>query len=198
MSTMRKSLQSRKAFTLVELIAIMAIMAIATALVLPNIRGMISNKEKSIYDGYCVTATTYTKNYVNLLKIGEERVPYVQNDKTFYYTIKDSSAQLTKAMNEYNLDKAAYQYYVLSYDATSATNDPTATIQEVFANDSSMKKIDVMIVCIIASDSTNSKVKTYELRGFWYYKYEASAVVYTYKVWKKSGQMGYTSLKKEK
>ena len=196
MSTMRKSLRSRKAFTLVELIAIMVIMAIATALVLPNIRGMISNKEKNIYDGYCVTATTYVKNYVNLLTVGEERVPYVQNDKTFYYSISSSTSQLTKALNEYNLDKASYQYYVLPY--STASTDPTSTIQTAFSNDTSMKHIDVMLVCIVVTDSDNSKVKNYELRGFWYYKYEAGAVVYTYKVSSKSGQTGYVSLAKDK
>ena len=41
--------KAKKGFTLIELIAVMAIMAIATAMVLPNIRGMISKTEESKY-----------------------------------------------------------------------------------------------------------------------------------------------------
>ena len=68
MKKLRFLLRLKKGFTLVELIAVMAIMAIATSIVLPNIRGMISKKEESQYRNFCDEAVTYVKSYTSLLR----------------------------------------------------------------------------------------------------------------------------------
>ncbi len=161
-----------------ELLAVMVIMAIATAIVLPNIRGMISKTEESTYQSFCVEAVSYTRSYCNMLTLGEETVPYEKDGKTNTYNITTPSG-LTSALNEYNLASSTYQYHVLSFDSSSATTNPTNTIKELLSKNKLAKK-DVMITVITATQGKNDRVAKYTLCGFWYYDYTKEAIVYSY------------------
>ncbi len=180
----------KKGFTLIELIAVMAIMAIATAIVLPNISGMISKKEESQYRNFCGEAISYVKSYTNLLTLGEEYVPYEKEGKTLQYNIKTPSG-LTSALNEYNLE-SNYQYYVLAFEESSTTSNPTTTIKNLFSKNK-LQRNDVMITVVLTQD-TGGRVPKYVLQGFWYYSYSAEAIVYTYYVPGGRRAMGFSKL----
>jgi len=171
MSKMKILSKCRKGFTLVELIAVMAMMAIAAAIAVPNMRGMISNLEQRTYQSYCMLATSYTRGYVSNLNLGIDQVYYVTKDKRDdYYTITDA-AEFTSAMNEYNTE-TAFSYYVMPF-AKSFTSDPSATVTAEITGGKLPKK-DVVIVCI-KKDSVK-----YSLKGMWYYSYEKKQIVATY------------------
>ena len=190
MRKLRTFLHIKKGFTLIELIAVMAIMAIATAIVLPNISGMISKKEESQYRNFCGEAISYVKSYTNLLTLGEEYVPYEKEGKTLQYNIKTPSG-LTSALNEYNLE-SNYQYYVLAFEESSTTSNPTTTIKNLFSKNK-LQRNDVMITVILTQD-TGGRVPKYVLQGFWYYSYSAEAIVYTYYVPGGRRAMGFSKL----
>lgn len=175
----------KKAFTLVELIAVMAIMAIAAAIVMPNISGMISRTEASKYKNYCVEATSYVRSYTNLLTLGEYKYPYEENGTTKYYDITSPSG-LTSALNEYNFDPA-YDYYVLPFEAASAKKDQDSisTLLEGVSK-------DVMVTVITTSAS--GRTSKYTLQGFWYYSYKKDVIVYHYYAPGKICGMGYRKL----
>ena len=190
--------KAKKGFTLIELIAVMAIMAIATAMVLPNIRGMISKTEESKYRNYCVEATSYVRGYANLLTMGEEYISYEKDGKLvdqsgnpYRYTITSNSG-LTGALNEYNLE-SDYQYYVLAYEDTSATSNPTTSIQTLISKNKIQKK-DVMITVITKSQGSSDRVPKYTLRGFWYFSYEQNSIVYFYYSASKRCGVGFSKL----
>ena len=183
--------KSKKGFTLVELLAVMVIMAIATAIVLPNIRGMISKTEEATYKSLCVEATSYVRSYCNMLTLGEETVPYEKNGETKTYTITSPSG-LTNALNEYNLE-VKYQFYVLAFESSSATANPTSSLAELFSNGKLSKK-DVMITVISTSQGKNDRVATYTVCGFWYYDYTKEAIVYSYYAPSKRGNTGFKKL----
>ncbi|MBO4479287.1 MAG: prepilin-type N-terminal cleavage/methylation domain-containing protein [Clostridia bacterium] len=190
MKKLRFLLRLKKGFTLVELIAVMAIMAIATSIVLPNIRGMISKKEESQYRNFCDEAVTYVKSYTSLLTLGEEYVPYEKDGKTLQYDITTTSG-LTKALNEYNLE-SNYQYYVLAFEDSSTTSNPTNTIKDLISN-KKLAKNDVMITVILPQDK-GGRVPRYVLQGFWYYVYASERIVYTYYVPGGRRAMGFSKL----
>ena len=183
-------IKSKKGFTLIELIAVMVIMAVATAIVLPNIRGMITKTEESMYKSYCVEAATYARGYSNLLTLGETSVPYEKNGATLTYTITNPT-YMTKALNEYNL-ATDFQYYVLDYVEASATTNPISKVREAISKKTLVAK-DVMITVIVARDS-GGRVPKYVLVGFWYYSYDADNIVYNYYVPSKRGGLGFSKL----
>ena len=183
-------MRAKKGFTLIELIAVMAIMAIASAIVLPNISGMISKKEESQYRSFCEEAISYVKSNTALLTLGEEYVPYEKDGKTLQYNITTPSG-LTSALNEYNLE-SNYQYYVLAFESSSTTTDPTSTIKNLFSKNK-LKKNDVMITVVLTQD-TGGRVLKYVLQGFWYYSYAKDQIVYTYYVPGGRRAMGFSKL----
>ena len=132
MSKMRKFFKSKKAFTLVELIAVLVIMAIAASIVMPNIQGVISNTEYRKNITNCLTATTFVRSYVDLLNLGENYAYYEKNGKTYSIYIQGSPSGLQFALNQYNLD-VNYQYYVVPYETSAQSTNPTATIQDAIA-----------------------------------------------------------------
>lgn len=190
MKKLRTFLRTKKGFTLIELIAVMAIMAIATAIVLPNISGMISKKEESQYRSFCEEAISYVKSNTALLTLGEEYVPYEKDGKTLQYNITTPSG-LTSALNEYNLE-SNYQYYVLAFESSSTTTNPTSTIKNLFSKNK-LKKNDVMITVVLTQD-TGGRVLKYVLQGFWYYSYAKEQIVYTYYVPGGRRAMGFSKL----
>ena len=169
----------------------MVIMAIAAAIVLPNIRGMISNTQESLYKSYCTEASTYVKGYTNLLTLGEEYVPYEKNGMMLKYYIKDNPSGLTAALNEYNLN-SNYQYYVLPFDKSSAGADPTTAVRNAISGKTLLAK-DVIVTVIMPRD-VGGRVPKYVLLGFWYFNYSANNVVYTYDIAGKTYQTGYKKL----
>lgn len=180
---------------MIELIAVMAIMAIATAMVLPNIRGMISKTEESKYQNYCISACSYVKSYVNLLILGETSVGYeVSNGKFSSYDITSPDG-MRSALNEYNLDKESFQYHVLSFAASSAKSNPSTTITELIEG-KTLSAMDVIVVCIVPINSSNTRVQQYRLEGVWFYSYEKESVVYSYYAPSKIGTSGYQKLTK--
>ena len=201
MNKMGKCFKNKKGFTLVELIAVMAIMAIATALILPNIQGMIDRTEESKIKNYCVEAASTLKGYTNLLLIGETSVPYEdKNGRPQSYTIKDNVSGLQGALNEYNMNHS-YQYYVLPYvtsdDKSSATTDPTSTVKSAIIN-KIIADMDTMVTVIEKTTSTtNTRYEIYNTVGFWYYSKSKSAVVYSYYVPTKRCGEGFTKLTKD-
>ena len=197
---MRKSsfcTKAKKGFTLIELIAVMAIMAIATALVLPNIRGMISKTEESKYKNYCIEATSFVRCYTNFLAQGQDTVSYEKDGslvdssgKPYLYYINTPTG-LTGALNEYNLE-SDYQYYVLAFESSSATTNPTTTIRNLISKNKITKK-DVMIT-VIVSEESSGRVPRYVLRGFWYFSYEQNNIVFSYYSSKKRTKVGFEKL----
>ena len=175
---------------MIELVAVMVVMAIATAIVLPNIRGMISNTQESTYHNYCVEATSYVRSYANMLSLGEQTVPYEKNGKTYNYTITNPSG-LTNALNEYNLE-STYRYYVLAYAPESAKSNPTSTIMSLISNKTIPNK-DVMVTVIVPEDA-GGRVPKYVLRGFWYYNADQQTVVYSFYVSSKRATVGFKKL----
>ena len=184
----------KKGFTLIELIAVMAIMVIATAIVLPNIRGIVSKTEESKYKAYCVEAATYVRSHTNLLGLGEDKIAYEdkKSGDIKYYTITTPDG-LASALNEYNLE-SAYQYYVLAFESSSATKDPTSTVKDLITKNKLEKK-DVMITVITTKES--GRVPTYTLQGFWYYSYEKEQIVLYYYAPSKQYGTGYRKLTKD-
>ena len=194
MRSMCKRAKFKKGFTLIEMIAVMAIMAIATAIVMPNIRGMITRTEATKFKSLCVEAVPYVRSHTNLLTLGENRIPYEnkKTGKTETYDITDP-LQLSSALNEYNLE-STYQYYVLAFEDTSATKNPTNSIQELITKNKIEKK-DVMITVITKKDS--GRVPMYTLQGFWYYNYEKEQIVFYYYVPSKQSGTGFRKLTKD-
>lgn len=192
MSKMRKFFKSKKAFTLVELIAVLVIMAIAASIVMPNIQGVISNTEYRKNITNCLTATTFVRSYVDLLNLGENYAYYEKNGKTYSIYIQGSPSGLQFALNQYNLD-VNYQYYVVPYETSAQSTNPTATIQDAIAKQSISAK-DTMVTCV-SMQKDKSGNRTYSLVGFWYYNHDKGSVVCTYKVSGKKEYQGYKSLK---
>lgn len=198
MKKMGRFFRDKKGFTLVELLAVMAIMAIATALILPNIQGMIDKTEESKIKNYCVEATTNLQGYMGMLLIGNDKVPYQDKKGDMqYYTIKDNVQGLQNALNEYNLN-GAYQYYVLPYvtssDTSSAKSDPSSTVKSEIINKKLAAK-DTMVTCVEKTTSvTNTRTEIYKIVGFWFYSYAQNKVVYTYYVPTKRCGQGFTKL----
>lgn len=186
------ALKCKKAFTLVEMIAVMVVMAIAASIVLPNITGMISRAEESKFKSYCTEATSYVRGYTNLLTLGENSYPYEYNGKIFYYNISSPNG-LRSALNEYNLE-SNYQFHVLAFEDASATGNPTTKVKELISKKTLAQK-DVMITVI--TTSSGGRVPKYTLQGFWYYSYNKEAIVYYYYAPSKQGGSGFAKLTKD-
>lgn len=191
--------KSKKGFTLVELIAVMAIMAIAASILVPNLSGVISRAEESKYKSYCAEATSYVRGHTNLLTLGETKIPYEVNGSwkdekgnPYEYDISTPNG-LRSVLNEYNLE-SNYQFHVLAFEDTSATTNPTSKVKDLIKKNTLAKK-DVMITVI--TTSSNGRVPKYTLQGFWYYSYAQESIVYSYYSPKKWGGMGYQKLTSE-
>lgn len=198
MNKMGKVFKNKRGFTLIELIAVMAIMAIATALVLPNIRGMIDHTEESKIKNYCIEANTNLKNYTNMLLIGTEKVLYEDSKgNAKYYTIKNNPDGLRDALNEYNMNQA-YQYYVMPFvtatDNSSAKTDPSATVSAAITAKKIDKKDTMVTLLEKTTSSTNTRIEIYKVVGFWFYSYDQDKVVYTYYVPTKRSSQGFAKL----
>lgn len=191
MKKCRFFLKVKKGFTLVELIAVMAIMAIATALVLPNLRGLISETEFREVENYCITANTYTRNYVNLLNTLEKEVPYFDEEGELQYYDISTPSGLSGALNQYRMDQE-YQYYVLAFNASQSV-DPTESIKTLYSQGKLKKDADTMIVNI----KYNNKKFRYTLNGFWYYKADKSAIVCSYRSTGGQSGKGFKRLDKD-
>ena len=176
MGRMRIFSKFKKGFTLVELLAVVVLIGIASSIAIPNLYGTISSTDLRKYKSYCMLATSFTKNYTNALNSGEDRIPYVDDyGKYAYYTISTRDG-LTAAMNEHN-PEAGFTYYALDF-ASAFSVDPSSTLTDLIKK-GKMPKKDVIVVCIIKTTHTNSRA-TYELKGLWYYNYEKQRIVATY------------------
>ena len=197
MKKARFGAKSRRGFTLIELIAVMAIMAIAAAMVMPNIKGMISKSEQSTYKNYCAEAATYVTNFTNSLTLGEEKFLYETDDGTVDTYNITTQAGLTSALNEYN-SESEFQYYVLEFQEASATTDPTTSINSLFSS-KMIQRMDTMVTVIVKEDS-GGRVPKYELRGFWYMQYDKDSnkgsIVYTYYALNRVSVVGFKKLNK--
>ena len=178
--------KAKKGFTLIELVAVMAIMAIAAAIVLPNIRGMISKTEESKYNSLCVSAAAEIQYYTNMLSLGEEYYPVEEADGTIQNYKMTTPGGLTVALNAYNNEPAFY-YYALAFEEASTKNNPTNSIKSLI-NKNSLPKKDIVVVVITISGSK------YSMRGVWYYSYEKETIVYSYYAPKRRGTAGFKKL----
>lgn len=165
----------KKGFTLVELIVVISMMALTATLIAPNIKDAISSTKYRKDISYCISASTYVRNYVNLLNLGETKIPYEDNGKYKYYTMTEAGG-LQDALNHYNLE-SGFQYYVLAFN--TATNvDPTTTVTNAISD--GMEQMDTMVVCIWLTEGV------YTLYGFWYYEYDSESIFCTYRCTGKS------------
>ena len=168
-----------KGFTLVELIAVMALMAIGAAIAIPNLKGTMTRAERKKYDSYLLQAKTNVQNYVDLLNLGEFLYPITEPDgvtivnRNIYY-----STELNIVLNKMNFD-TSYEYYVYDTGRTVKVNGKNVVVfdyndvgtanpldkAKAYSEPSSFSgNKDLMIVLIHRSDAG-----VYELGIIWYY-----------------------------
>ena len=169
MSKMRKFFKSfKKGFTLVEIVVVLALMALIAGIAVPNLSNVRTRAERDTYEASLALARSHVKSFVALMTAGETSYPVTENYKVKQYTIT-SAGSFRTVLNATNR-QSEFEYYVVGYTDALANADPTAKV----AADSSIKK-DTIIPVIIKSGST------YSLKGLWYYSIEKQAVIYTYK-----------------
>ena len=185
MSKMRKFfLYSKKGLTLVEIIVVMALMALIAGIAVPNLRSITTRAEKDTYESYFLIAKTHTKNFADSLTAGDTFFPVTENYVVTQYNITGPNG-LMKAMNATNR-QSAFEYYIAGdFTSNVAKTDPTSNLSDA--------KKDVIIPVIIRTGTNVSDYK-YTIKGWWYYSVKKKSIIYTYKA---SGVMsaGWSSLK---
>ena len=159
---------AKKGFTLVEIIVVLAIMALAATLVVPNLSGLRTRAERDTYEASLATAKSHVNSFVALLTSGENNYYITENYKVTTCSI-NSPQNLKKALN-YTNQQSAYDYYVVSYEMTDANKDPTDKVKA----DSATKK-DTIIPVIVREGND-----IYTLKGLWYYSFSLQQIIYTY------------------
>ena len=168
-----------KGFTLVELIAVMALMAIGAAIAIPNLQGTMTRAERKKYDSYLLQAKTNVQNYVDLLNLSEFSYPVTDTDGVTIVNHNISlSTELNIVLNKMNFD-TSFEYYVYDtgrtvkqngknvvvydYNDTGAAN-PLSSAKAYYEPSSFGGNKDLMIVLIHRKDGG-----VYELGIIWYY-----------------------------
>jgi len=160
----------KKGFTLVEVIVVLGLIALATAIAIPNLRGATTRAEMDTYRSYCLQAKEDVKMCLNLLNSGDTLFTITSDNYKVSTVSLTIPSGLTKALNSVNR-QPKYQYYVI--DFSTAETDPSASISTA----SGLKAdVDIIVPVIIYNDAS----KTYELRGLWYYSMGKGRVMLTF------------------
>ena len=183
--------KAKRGFTLIELLAVMAIMVIATSMVLPNIRGIIDKTEFRKTESYCMQAHSFVRNYVNMMNLGEEKVYYEEDGEPKTYSITTPDG-LKGALNEYSLNDAVFQYYVLSFKASTGSNPSTTISDSISGNNIPNKDTMVVLIRVTYDDEQKKTNPFYTLKGLWYYSSDRKTVVCSFK---SSSQVAYEGFK---
>ena len=177
-------LRFKKGFTLVELVVVIAMMAIAASIAVPNLRGVTTRAEKDTYRSYCILAKDQMMTFFALLNSEDFSFTVTENYEVTTYNISTADG-LTKAFNSVNT-QSKFQYYVIGFTESNASTDPSKSIKNAGLDASK----DVIVPVYVKNDSKG----TYEIRGVWYYSMGKERVVLTFDRTNKDCD-GYYSLK---
>ena len=190
--------KGHKGFTLVEILVVIALMAVALSIAVPNLNGVTTRAEKDKYYSYCLEGRKTMDSFCILLNLGETK--YDITDAKYHTSTVNiaTSGGLTTALNDVNR-QAKFRYFVLNdadgayFTAGLAGSDPKNNTS-LKAQDFGVEK-DVLIPVVIAKTNSDTGVTTYELRGFWYYSTTKNQVLLTYNCIKSATANGYKTLK---
>ncbi|MBQ9369578.1 MAG: type II secretion system protein [Clostridia bacterium] len=177
--------KSKKGFTLVEIIVVVALIALAATLVVPNLTGATTRAEKDTYRSYCLQAKEDLKTFVNLLNSGTVNYPITLENYTVSNVSLSIPSGLAKALNYANR-QSKFQYYVIGFTTSDASTDPTESISKATGLKSD---VDIIVPVIIKNETK----KTYELKGMWYYSWGKAMVMLTFDS-KNNDSDGYKAL----
>ena len=152
----------------------MALMALATSIAVPILKGTTTNAQKDTYRSYCLQAKMDGRSFVNMINAGYTVLPITASNYSVTNVSLTTASGLTKAMN-YQNKQAKYQYYVIGFTASNCSTDPTTTLVNA-QFDSSVLDVIVPVIEYI------SNTKTYKFYGVWYYSQSKQRIVMTYSV----------------
>ena len=183
-------MKMKKGFTLVEVIVVLALMALAASIAIPNLRGATTRAEMDTYRSYCLESKENLKMFCNLLNSGETTYTVTGSNYQVSTVSLTIASGLAKALNSVNR-QPKYQYYVIAFysDSNTATVDPSSTI----ASQNLDKNLDVIVPVIYKNDAT----KIYTLAGVWYYSMSKGRIMLTFDATNKDYE-GFTSLELNK
>lgn len=171
-----------KGFTLVELIVLMALMAIGAAIAVPNLRGVMSRAEQTKYETYLRGAKASVQNFVDLLNMGLTKYPLTESDG---YTVKEwdisNPKNLEVALNGSNTEQQyEYSFFGTDYKTDKKSTLPTSGDATPSNKTNFTGKKDVILVSIFRNGNG-----IYSIRGFWYYNRTNKTYVMTYRIYDK-------------
>lgn len=178
-------LKGKRGFTLVEIIVVVALMAMISLLAVPSLRGVTTRAQKDAYNSYFLQGKDDMRNFMNLMNMGETVFPVTSSNYKVTEVDLTTAEGLTKAMNYANR-QTAYQYYIIGFTESNAATNPTSKIQ------AAELKTDVIVPVFVKNGDV------YESRGMWYYSAEKGTVVMTFKIKNLTMSDGYSSLKSTK
>lgn len=177
------SMRSKKGFTLIELIVVIALIAISATLVVPNFSKITSRADVNKYSSYCSSARTTVEAYVQQAQMGIKKIKIGENERSL-----TTLAGFQTIFNETNTQQN-FSYYVVS----SKTAPNSSDISSVKKKAEIYKNSSFMIICIEGVGNANN-VRLY---GMWFYDYEKNQLAYSYNVLNghaKAGAYNLTSL----
>ncbi len=153
------TLRNNRGFTLIELIVVIAIMAIAMTIAVPSLTSITNRQNENRYKQNCLAAAEVVEPLINMVNSGY--VTYQFEKTTYQLKVLSSFNSLTTAVN-YN---AAFNIVV-----TGASSYPgTSTYAK-----------DTVIIYVVNISNTVTPPKTRIIRGMWFYDLSNKSIVYRY------------------
>ena len=185
-----------KGFTLVELVAVVTLMAIGAAIAIPNLRGTMTRAEQKKYETYLISAKTNVQNYVDLLNMSEFKYSLMGKDGVTPEThMISNSGELNKVLNLMNFE-TAYEYYIYDakptsngktkYYVDSPTTNPLRSALSYTEKGSFTGTKDIMIVIITRNESDK-----FTLKYLFFVDRSEGSIMLTYKVQSDTIVKGY-------
>ena len=163
-------LKIKKGFTLVEIVVVLGLMAIAMAIAVPNLSGITTRAQMDTYRSYCLQAKEDMKTYYNLLNGGQTDYPIT--GANYQITVVDLTTPdgLMQAMN-YTNAQSKFQYYIVGFSAGDAKTDPSAVLRKA-----KLEANKDVIVPVFYHDESKD---TYQIYGVWFYSVGKDKVMLT-------------------
>ena len=169
-----------------EIVVVMALMAIAATMAVPNLNGILTRSKKNTYVSYLVQAKNDTTLFLTLMNMGDN-FPYKDVDGTVKEVELKTPANLQFALNMINR-RTGFIYYVMPFtDEAAKTNiqNENSEHNKIFkffgdtnVQNENNKKNEIEDIIVILVKQNNQGI--YSLRGFWYYNAKENSVKVTY------------------